>query len=59
MVLAGEHTPTGHSIEERAGVAAGNEHTLALNACYVRPLDCNAVGGVLARQTKRAGKAGI
>ncbi len=57
MVLAGEHTSTGHAIEERATVATRNEHPLELSACGVRLLDCDPVCGVLARQAQRARQA--
>ena len=57
MMLAGKYAPARYSIEERARVATRDKHTLSLNACRVRPLDCDAVCGVLARQTKRARQA--
>src|SRR2546425_13106179 len=57
MMLAGKYSPAGYQIEQRARVASRDKHTLALNSRRIRPLDCDAVRGVLARQTQRAWQA--
>src|SRR5687768_13305704 len=57
MMLAGKHAPSRDSIEKRTSVAARDEHALALKAFSIRPLDCDAMRGVLARQPQYSGQA--
>jgi len=56
VVLSGKNSPTGYAIQEGAGISARNENTLALNATFIRPLDCDAVCGILARQSECSGQ---
>jgi len=57
MMLAWKHAPASYSIEERASVAARNEHSLALDACRIRPLDGDPMRRVLAGKTQDTGQA--
>ena len=57
MMLARKYPPACYSIEERARVAARDKHTLALNACCVRPLHGDAMRCILAGQAQRTWQA--
>src|SRR5262245_2038898 len=57
MMLAGKHSSARDPVEERARITARNEHTFALNAGRIIPLDGDAMSGVLARQTENARQA--
>ncbi len=54
MMLAAEYSSASDAVEEGVGVAARNKYTLALNARRIRPLDCDPMCGILARQAQFA-----